>query len=60
MAELEAKIILIPEKRYREMYKAQAMMEILQDYRNTHDDFDFERFALNVFKKPEKEEKPDA
>ena len=57
MAKGEVKIIMVNEQRYRELYRAQILMEILQDYRNTHGDYDFERFAMQVIQKtaPERE-----
>ena len=64
MAKNEVKIVLVPEKRYRELYRAQILLEILQDYRNAHSDYDFERLALTLIEKqpaaPAPEEAEDA
>ena len=51
MAKNEVKIVVVSEKRHRELYRAQILMEILQGYRNAHDDYDFGNFALEVFPK---------
>lgn len=60
MAELKATMILVPESSYKDLCRAQVTMEILQEYRAAHDDYDFERFAKAVFPKKKEEAAPDA
>lgn len=60
MAKNEVKIVLVPEKRYRELYRAQIILDILQGYRNAHDDYEFEKLALTIIEKQTAPEVPDA